>query len=219
MGLPIVLTVTLAAADDDGISLSQTPLTAGNLTITGALASGGAATLTTAGMGRQVIITSAGDDSLLTFTVYGTNPNGNSQTEAITGAATGVATGLQSFQTVTRIAVSGATAGAVKAGTNGVGATRWLPMNIHAQPVNISIGAVVTGTVNYTLQYTYDDVNAVTSQNVWVPPTTWNDTTMVSKTANNDTTFSLPINALRILLNSGTGTVAATVIQAGIIGG
>lgn len=219
MGLPIVLTVILAAADDDGISLSQTPLTAGDLTITGALATAGVATLTAAGIGREIIITSAGDDSLITFTVYGTNPNGNSQTEVITGAATGVATGVQMFKTVTRIAVSAATAGAVKAGTNGVGATRWLPMNIHAQPVNISIGAVVTGTVNYSLNYTYSDVNAVTDQNVWIPPTVWTDTTMVNKTANNDTTFSLPINALRILLNSGTGTVAATVIQAGIIGG
>ena len=103
-----------AASDDNGISTAATLSGAGNLTINGALASGGSVTLDDA---RQVIITSAGDDSGDTFTVTGTDEAGNAQTEAITGADTGVATGSKYFTTITQIAASGASAGNVEAGT------------------------------------------------------------------------------------------------------
>jgi hypothetical protein len=103
-----------AASDDNGISTAATLSGAGNLTINGALADGGSVTLDDA---RQVIITSAGDDSGDTFTVTGTDEVGNAQTEAITGADTGVATGSKYFTTITQIAASGASAGNVEAGT------------------------------------------------------------------------------------------------------
>ena len=103
-----------AASDDDGISTNATLSGAGNLTINGALASGGSVTFD---QPRNVIITSAGDDSGDTFTVTGTDETGTAQTEAITGADTGVATGTKFFATVTQIAASGASAGNVKAGS------------------------------------------------------------------------------------------------------
>lgn len=105
--------VGIGAADADGISTSQTPGAAGNLTITGALASGGVATL---GYGRKVTITSAGNDSGRTFTVTGTDENGNAQTESITGPNIGTSTGTKNFLTVTQIAIDAAAAGAITAG-------------------------------------------------------------------------------------------------------
>ena len=103
-----------AVSDDNGISVNATLAGAGNLTIGGALADGGSVTLVNA---RNVIITSAADDSGDTFTVTGTSETGAAQTEAITGADTGVATGSKYFTTITQIACSGATTGNVKAGT------------------------------------------------------------------------------------------------------
>jgi len=103
------------AADADGISTSQTPSGAGNLTINGAKASGGVATFNAA---RQVTITSAGDDQARTFTITGTDVNGNALTEAVAGADTAAATSTKHFLTVTQIAVDDATAGAVTAGMN-----------------------------------------------------------------------------------------------------
>ena len=103
-----------AVSDDNGISVNATLAGAGNLTIGGALADGGSVTLVNA---RNVIITSAGDDSGDTFTVTGTDETGAAQTEVITGADTGVATGTSYFTTITQIAASGASAGNVKAGT------------------------------------------------------------------------------------------------------
>jgi len=103
------------ALDADSISQSQTPSGAGNLTINGAKASGGVATFNSA---RQVTITSAGDDQARTFTITGTDVNGFTFTEAVTGADTAAATSTKHFKTVTQIAVDDATAGAVTAGMN-----------------------------------------------------------------------------------------------------
>ena len=83
-----VLSCSPTAVDADGICASQTPLAAGNLTINGALASGGTVTLNAA---QLITITSAGNDSGRTFTVYGTDVEGDLQTEAVTGANAGTA--------------------------------------------------------------------------------------------------------------------------------
>jgi hypothetical protein len=103
------------AADADGVCQSQTPAAGGvqNLTINGALASGGVATFVAA---RFITITSAGADGGRTFTVTGTDVNGNAQTESITGPATTTVTGTKYFRTVTQVSVDGNTAGAITVG-------------------------------------------------------------------------------------------------------
>ena len=106
----------LAAADPNGICTTQTPGGAVDLTINGALTSGGVATLVPA---RNVTITSGGSSETgKTFTVTGTATDGTAVTEAIAGpggSATGSTTAL--FETVTQVAVDGATSGAVTVGS------------------------------------------------------------------------------------------------------
>ena len=101
----VFLTADTQALDADGISTAATLSGSGNLTINGALASGGSCTFDA---GRIVTILSAGDDSGDTFTVTGTDVNGDAQTEDITGANAGTATGTKYFKTVTQIATDGA---------------------------------------------------------------------------------------------------------------
>jgi len=103
------------AADADGVCQSQTPAAGGvqNLTINGALSSGGVATFVAA---RLITITSAGADSGRTFTVTGTDVNGSAQTETITGPATTTVTGTKYFRTVTQVSVDANTAGAITVG-------------------------------------------------------------------------------------------------------
>jgi hypothetical protein len=106
----------LAAADPNGICTTQTPGGAVDLTINGALQSGGVATLVPA---RNVTITSGGSSETgKTFTVTGTATDGTAVTEAIAGpggSATVSTTAL--FETVTQVAVDGATSGAVTVGS------------------------------------------------------------------------------------------------------
>lgn len=216
MARRVVLTLTLAAASVNGIAISQTIGAAGNLTINGAAASGGVATLDTQ---RRVLITSAGNDSGINFTVYGTNQSGAAISETVTGANIGAVATRQDFLTVTRVATSGAAAAGVQIGTNGVGSTPWQMFNAQITPDEIGFGIGVTGTVNCSVEYTYDAFLAPIA--IYKPPvvpipTPIAHSVLNSITANSDGTIDWPIHAWRLTMNSGTGTAKLTGIQAGI---
>lgn len=220
----------LAAASTTAISASQTPGGAGNLLINGGSASGGVATLDTQ---RIVLLTFAADETGHTFVVYGTNEGGQTIQESVAGAAATAVT-TQNFKTVTRISISAAATGAITVGTNGVGASDWQIVSADLSPVNLAIGITVSGTVNFTLQYTYDDpsgtypnpaavttsgyVNANRNNQLTQFPTAWNLTALASKAVATDSSIAFPIAAYRLLINSGTGSAQAIVLQAGIAG-
>ena len=111
--ISVTITADTVAADDDGISANAAVGNNAALTIGGALASGGSVTLSHA---RKVTITSAGDDDEISFTVVGTDVNGDSQTETVTGANAGGATSSNFFLTIASITAVGDPAGNVKAG-------------------------------------------------------------------------------------------------------
>jgi hypothetical protein len=91
----------------------------------------------------------------------------------------------------------------------GAGSTDAIVINTNTNPVNIGFAAIVTGTVNYSIQISYDDPG--------VGFTTWfDDATLTSKTGNEDGSINFPITAIKVLVNSGTGSVTLKVVQAGI---
>jgi len=109
------ITADTQALDADGISVAAAVGNNAALTIGGALASGGSCTFDA---GRIVTILSAGNDAAKSFTVTGTDVNGDSQTESITGANAGTATGTKFFKTISGISAVGNPAGNVSAGIN-----------------------------------------------------------------------------------------------------
>ena len=106
--------VEAAAADTDGISTAAAVGNNANLVLGGALTSGGAVTFDEP---RNITILSAGDDSSKSFTVTGTDEQGDAVTESITGANAGTATGSTFFTTISQIAAVGNPAGNVSAGS------------------------------------------------------------------------------------------------------
>lgn len=92
----------------------------------------------------------------------------------------------------------------------GTGSSGLAPMDTYKTPFNIGIGVVVSGTVNYTIQHTFDDVfdPAVT-------PVFFSHPTLASLAANADGNYAFPVRAIKVLVNSGSGTATATIIQAG----
>lgn len=86
-------------------------------------------------------------------------------------------------------------------------------------PSLISIQCNVTGTVNYTVQSSLDDPNDPTSP-VALGSMTWvssSDTAAVGATGTIQTNFNFAPKFIRILLNSGSGSVAATMLQSGSV--
>jgi len=111
----VTITADTVALDADGISVADADGNNAALTIGGALADGGS--VTNVG-GRIVTILSAGNDAAKSFTVVGTDVNGDAQTESITGANAGTATGSKYFRTIASITAVGNPAGNVSAGIN-----------------------------------------------------------------------------------------------------
>ena len=108
------------ALDADGISTTASISGAAALTINGTLASGGSYT-SGDNIGQLITITSAGDDTGITFTIVGTNAVGDALTEVGTGADTAAATSSGYFNTVASITTSASTDAAVTAGVTGTG--------------------------------------------------------------------------------------------------
>ena len=75
--------------------------------------------------GKRASITSAGgNESAVSFTVVGTDMNGNAQTEVITGpAASASVIGLKTFKTISSITPNTNTSGSITLGYTGVGIT------------------------------------------------------------------------------------------------
>ena len=199
----------LAAADADGVCESQTPSAGGEqaLTIDGALAADGVATFDAQ---RRVIITSAGDDTARTFTVTGTDDAGYVITEAIAGADTDVASSTLDFRRVTSVVVDDDTAAAVEVGTSTVGASRMRVMNLYQEPFNVSVGVTVEGTVDYTVQHSFDDPFGPRNDMEW-----FDHVDLVGETGDADGNYAFPVPALRVLINSGTGAIRVRFIQGG----
>lgn len=110
-----VYEITPAATSANSISTTQTPGAAGNLTITGSLATAGVATFD---FPRNVIAVSAsGTDTSVTLTYTGTDVYSVPLVETVTLTGTTTVQGLKAFLTVSKVAVSAATVGALTVGT------------------------------------------------------------------------------------------------------
>lgn len=94
--------------------------------------------------------------------------------------------------------------------------------NYNAQPFQLTIDVEVTGTVNYTVETTMNDIMGLPNPSSYSPTTpnpTWTaDPVLASATSSGATTYNDPIQAWRVTLNSGTGSLAITGIQAGVRG-
>jgi len=204
---PITLTRSLLAADADGIAQNQTTAGAADLTLNGALVAGGVAQLTSQ---RKVAAHSAGNIATVIFTVYGTDDAGRSISDTITGVNNSTVSTTLDFKTVTRVAASAAVGTNVEIGTTDEGASMPIPLDQYLTPFNVSVGLIVTGTVDVTLQYTFDAIFDSSG------PFTWFDTDdILNATASGEETFISPVSAIRLLTNSGTGSATLRIIQAG----
>ena len=95
----------------------------------------------------------------------------------------------------------------------GTGSSSVVPLDHYQSPFNVGFGVVVSGTVNYTIQHTFDDVF-----NASVTPVWFNHPTIASLAVNADGNYAFPVRAIKVLVNSGSGTATLTAIQAGMPG-
>lgn len=89
-------------------------------------------------------------------------------------------------------------------------------LDTYRDPFSVAVAVVVTGTVSYTVQATYDDPLA---PNFDPSTATWFDKSdATSQTGNKAVAYTDPVRAIRIRQASGSGSTRTTVIQAGMPG-
>ena len=104
---------SVTTTDPDGLVDNETRGSSGNFTLDGAQTSSGSAS----NLNSFVTVGSSNNLSSVTFTITGTDINGNAQTETITGPTAGnTVTGTKIFQNITQISSNAAATG-VNVGT------------------------------------------------------------------------------------------------------
>lgn len=225
MANPIVFTKTLAAASATNIAASQAASAGTPLTLNGAAVVNGVAIIdtynaaTNSSPGRRVLITSTSATETAVVTITGTNANGQTitETDTFSGSSTTLSSNLD-YVTVTKIVPSGTIVGSLSAGTSAVGSSSWVNISYQSDsPTNIGACVeLVSGSVTYTFDYTYDDPNnlpvGVTT------PIVFNVSGLAGATAGSpkDSLLANPIAATRVSISAGTGTLRVRQIQAGI---
>jgi hypothetical protein len=92
--------------------------------------------------------------------------------------------------------------------TSGVAA-----LDHYISPFNVGVAVRVTGTVNYTVQVTYDDVFA---SGFTAASATWFDNAdATGQTASKAINITGPVRGIRVRQASGAGSTSTTVLQAG----
>jgi hypothetical protein len=92
----------------------------------------------------------------------------------------------------------------------GAGSSKTLPLDNHGRP-EISLQVVVNGTVNYTVQQTLDDPYGTAAVNWFSHP----DPALVGSAVNTQGNYGYVPRAVRVTVNSGSGSATLTIIQAG----
>ena len=213
--LPISVTVGPSEnSSANSIALSQTPLAAGNLTLNGALVVNSVAVMPASP--QRLLFTPTGAEATngTTWTITGTDWNGNTATEVVAGVNNpSTAQSVYDYQTVTQIAVNKAQAGAVTVGTNGVASSRPIFLDMFA-PAPTGLQISVVGSVNATVQQSLDDPNSIVGGYTAVNWVNHPDPALNGITTTVQGNYAYLPRIVRILLNSGSGSVTLTVTQA-----
>jgi len=197
---------------------------AGAVTLNGSLVSNGVATLD---QPRRVLFTSAGNDSGITFTIVGTDWNGAYATEVLTGANATTTYTVYDYKTVTSVVASGASAGSVSIGTNGIASSRPVFLDWYADSSTyIQTDTGGSAGISYTIQLSGDNPNDSVSGsgNVGYTSARWvNSGTAALVTATsavNANQAGIPTMIRCLINNAGSNTTASVHVnfnQAGMV--
>ena len=203
---PISFTRSQPAADANSVAAEQLLNASGAITINGDLASGGVATLTV-----PAYLTIFNEKSAtVSFAVTGTRPGGGTQTETIAFTASGTVTGSLAFATVTSVLASAPTSATISVGNAVTGYTDWIPLDIYTPNQVTNISNKVTGTVNYSVEYTNEDPFDRSIQQLAVP----HPNASLTASTKDETQFTTTLmRAVRLKINSGSGSVRFTCVQ------
>lgn len=97
----------------------------------------------------------------------------------------------------------------------GVGSSNWLPVNCEMLPMNIGFGCIVSGTVNYTVEHCFDYLGPASAGGTGGIGTAFPHPFVAAQTTSKDGNYAMPVSAIRVTVNSGSGSVTLKYVQGG----
>ncbi len=196
-----------ADLDPNGIAEDQTLGGAGNVVLNGTLCDAGTAAQSdigdgySAGIGGVMLLfdSDGATDTAVNFTITGKDQDGNSITEVVTGVTTTAVSTTKYYSQVTQIAADNTVSDNLFIGTvTGELTTRTFPINVYSQvPAAVAVSGL-SGTCQFDLQETFEDVLKNGSTGVMWSNIISNQTTDVSAVA------TIGASAVRLKMDSYT---------------
>lgn len=220
-----VISRSYAAEQTTNIAYTQSvSSTTGSLLINGTAASGGIATISAAG---AIFFTFTNTASSINFNITGKSNSNQTLTETIVPltassalSASSVYGNWSQISAITYTSSTGVYSGTVSVGTRQGGDTGWIPMDIYTANNNIAVSVTVAGTVNYTVFYTNEDPFDIVTYNSGTPQQSVVADAIFSAASTSQTcTLSSAtrpntlVRALKLTINSGSGSARMTITQ------
>lgn len=183
---------------------------AGAVTLNGSLVTSGVAVLD---QPRRVLFTSAGNDSGITFTITGTDWNNVPASEVLTGANATTVYTIYDYKTVSSVVASGASAGNVSIGTNGIASSRPVFLDLYADSsIYIQTDTGGSSAITYSIQLSGDNPND-TANSVPYTSSRWINSgtaALVNATSSQNANQSGIPQMIRVYVsNAGSNTTAS----------
>jgi len=206
--------VTIASLSNDanGCFADQTTAGAADLTLDGALVSGG---VCVNGAAQKISIEGSGDNWGVVATITGTNSSNQKQVEELTLLNGGTATSVYYYKKIETIAVDGAVTGNIEGGplsANGAVSPVLVPDVDNFSP-SYPVEVDIT-TATYDVEYTLDN-SPIPIATAGATPETWNTHEILSgKTADAVSNILIPVSGIRLKFTAWTtGTGVLTINQ------
>lgn len=200
----IEINMDLADVDPNGVFEDQQLGSAGNFTLNGAGVTGGE-WVTPDGFAKQIGFESAGNLSARTLTVTGYQDRNKTIpiTESLTAPNAGTVETTNYFYSIQSIASDGAIGTNIEAGPVDEALSQIIPIKRTFSDKDervVGLTFIVTGTINYTVQQTNDDVQSLTDRTFnWLDHST---AALVGATASQMGNYAAVPMAMRVKINS-----------------
>ena len=200
----IEINMDLADVDDDGVFQNQTLGGAGSFTLNGAGVTSGQ-WVTPDLFAKQIGFASTGNISGVNFTISGYEDRNKTIliSETIAGPNNNTVETTNYFYSIQSISASGAVGTNTKAGPVDEAISQIIPIKrsySDRSERQVGLTFIVTGTIDYTVQQTNDDVQSLTDRTFnWLDS---DDTNVVSATSSNNSNYIAIPQAMRVKINS-----------------
>lgn len=167
-------------------------------------------------LAHLIDLTSTADLSGITLTVAGTDADGNSISEAVTGPNIATVSTTKFFKTLTSITAS-STLGAntLDIGMNDGAVSRTIPLEQYLQGSLTHVQVDISGTINFDIEDTLSALHATPNSPPAQDSFLWvNDANFTGKTADIQASLAVLARAIRLSVNSYT---AGATIALGVV--